>query len=62
MPSPYPVARRVGRRGLTQRKLSPVIPGRFSQHILETLELPDFEIDFSLDSGADQETNAKALV
>src|SRR5262245_60039951 len=30
MPSPYPVARRVGRRGLTQRKLSPGIPGRFT--------------------------------
>ena len=29
MPSPYPVTRGVGRRGLTQRKLSPGNPGRF---------------------------------
>jgi integrase len=28
---------------------------RYSQHILEALELPDFEIDFSLDSDADKE-------
>ena len=26
------------------------------------LELPDFEIDFSSDSGADRETNDKAVV
>jgi hypothetical protein len=35
---------------------------KYSQHILEALELPDFEIDFSSDSGADQETNDKAVV
>ena len=35
---------------------------KYSQHILEALELPDFEIDFSLDSGADQETSDKAVV
>jgi len=35
---------------------------KYSQHILEALELPDFEIDFSSDSGADQETNGKAAV
>jgi hypothetical protein len=34
----------------------------YSQHILEVLELPDFEIDFSSDSGADRETNDKAVV
>ncbi len=26
---------------------------KYSQHILEALELPDFESDFSSDSGAD---------
>jgi hypothetical protein len=31
---------------------------KYSQHILEALELPDFEIDFSSDSGADQKTIA----
>jgi hypothetical protein len=35
---------------------------KYSQHILEALELPDFEIDFSSDSGADQEANDKAVV
>jgi site-specific recombinase XerD len=35
---------------------------KYSQHILEALELPEFEIDFSLDSDADQETNDKAVV
>jgi ABC-type antimicrobial peptide transport system permease subunit len=39
MPSPYPVARRVGRCGLTQRKLSPGIPGRFSMTIERTHEI-----------------------
>ena len=34
----------------------------YSQHILEALELPDFEIDFSSDSGTDRETNDKAVV
>ena len=33
MPSPYPVTRGVGRRGLTQRKLSPGNPGRFTMQI-----------------------------
>ena len=28
---------------------------KYSKHILEALELPDFEIDFSLDADADQE-------
>jgi hypothetical protein len=28
---------------------------KYTQQILEALELPDFEIDFSLDSDADQE-------
>ena len=35
---------------------------KYSQHILEALELPDFESDFSSDSGADQEANDKAVV
>jgi integrase len=35
---------------------------KYSQHILEALELPDFEIDFSSDSGADRETNDNAVV
>jgi integrase/recombinase XerD len=35
---------------------------KYSQHILEALELPDFESDSSLDPGADQETNGKAVV
>jgi len=35
---------------------------KYSQHILEALELPDFEIDVSSDSGADQKTNDKAVV
>ena len=35
---------------------------KYSQHILEALELPDFEIDCSPDSGADRETNDKAVV
>jgi hypothetical protein len=35
---------------------------QYSQHILEALELPDFEIDFSSDSDADRETNDKAVV
>jgi hypothetical protein len=34
----------------------------YSQHILEALELPDFEIDSSSSSGTDQETNDKAVV
>jgi len=37
MPSPYPVARRVGRRGLTQRKLSLGIPGRFTPLVESTI-------------------------
>jgi hypothetical protein len=36
--------------------------GQYSQHILEALELPDFESDFASESGADQETNGKAVV
>src|SRR5262245_36648789 len=39
MPSPYPVTRRVGRRGLTQRKLSPGIPGRFTFSLSIVLSL-----------------------
>ena len=35
---------------------------KYSKHILEALELPDFEINSSLDSGADKETNGKAVV
>jgi integrase len=35
---------------------------KYSQHILEALELPDFEINFSLDADAGQETNDKAVV
>jgi hypothetical protein len=35
---------------------------KYSQHILEALELPDFGSDFCLDSDADQETNDKAVV
>jgi hypothetical protein len=35
---------------------------KYSQHILEALELPDFEIDGSSDSGADQNTYDKAVV
>jgi hypothetical protein len=35
---------------------------KYNQHIFEALELPGFEIDFSMDSGADQETNDKAAV
>jgi len=30
---------------------------KYSRHILEALELPDFESDFSSDSGDDHETN-----
>jgi hypothetical protein len=35
---------------------------KYSQHIFAALELPDFEIDVSSDSGADQKTNDKAVV
>jgi hypothetical protein len=35
---------------------------KYSQHILDALELPDFEIDGSSDSGADQKTYDKAVV
>jgi integrase len=32
---------------------------KYSKHILEAMDLPEFEIDFSSDSGSDQETNDK---
>jgi integrase len=35
---------------------------KYSQHILEALELPDFEFDFSSDPDADRETSDKAVV
>jgi hypothetical protein len=35
---------------------------KYSHHILEALELPDFEGNYSSDPGADQETNDKAVV
>jgi integrase len=35
---------------------------KYSQHILEALELPDFESDFLSDSNADQKTSDKAGV
>jgi hypothetical protein len=44
--------RRTGVKGM---QIIAVKTDKYSQHILEALELPDFESDFSLDSAADPE-------
>jgi hypothetical protein len=48
--------------GAALRESIAVKTDKYSQHILEALELPDFEIDVSSDSGADQKSNDKAVV